>query len=254
MADDPDARVRLRVAVALGGLDTDAAREALARLAARDGDSPWAASAILGGVGADPLRFLSTLAARQPGWLTSTTPVQARFLSGLAQRIGERGIPAEVDSLIARANGARDGAAAFAMLGGLARGQSRLKSPFLSWTGPESRRFPEARDLAGDPDRPAWARVMALELLLATRPADARALLAPMLEPEQSLELQVSAARGVTRAADPSLVSTLFERWDRYALGTRRVLLASLSGSVAPALRLLDAVAEGRIIPNSLDR
>ena len=156
LADDPDARVRLRAAVALGGLDTDAAREALARLAARDGDSPWAASAILGGVGADPLRFLSTLAARQPAWLTSPTPVQARFLSGLAELIGERGIPAEVDSLIARANGARDGAAAFAMLGGLARGQSRLKSPRLTWTGPESKRFPEARDAARDPDRPAW--------------------------------------------------------------------------------------------------
>ncbi len=253
LADDPDPRVRLRAAVALAGLDTDAAREALARLAARDGDSPWVASAILGGVGADPLRFLSTLAARQPAWLASPTPTQARFLSGLAEWVGARGIPAEVDSLITRANGAPNGAAAFAMLVGLSRGQSRLESPRLTWTGPESKRFPEALDAARDPDRPAWARVLALELLLATRPADTRALLPPLLEPDQPLEIQVAAARGVARAADPALVSALFERWDRYALGTRRVLLGSLSGSVALAPRLVDAVADGRLTPGEID-
>lgn len=253
LADDPDARVRLRAAVALAGLDADAAREALARLAARDGDSPWAASAILDGVGANPMQFLSTLATRQPAWLTNPTPVQARFLSGLAERIGARGIPAEVDSLITRANGARDGAAAFAMLAGLARGQARLKSPRLSWTGPESTRFPEALSAARDPDRPVWRRVLALELLLATRPADTRALLPSLLEPDQPLELQAAAARGVTRAADPALVSALFERWDRYALGTRRVLLVSLSGSAPLALRLVDAVAEGRLSAAEID-
>ena len=70
LANDPDARVRLRVAVALGGLDTDAAREALAHLAARDGDSPWAASAILGGVLERTRRVSSRPSpARKPDWL-----------------------------------------------------------------------------------------------------------------------------------------------------------------------------------------
>src|SRR5262249_48200541 len=51
LIDDPDARVRLRAAVVLADIDTDNAREALARLTTRDADSPWTASAILGGVG-----------------------------------------------------------------------------------------------------------------------------------------------------------------------------------------------------------
>jgi putative membrane-bound dehydrogenase-like protein len=253
LADDPDVRVRLHAAVALADIDTDAAREALARLAARDADSPWTASVILGGVGANPARFLSTLASRQPAWLTNTTSAQARFLSRLADLIGSRGDPAEIDSLIAQANGARDEAAAFALLEGLAQGQSRVKSPRLTWKGPEANRLPDARVAARDPSRPAWLRVRALDLLLTTRLADARSLLPPLLEPDQPLELQAAAARGVMRAADPALVSALFERWDRYAFGTRRVLLGSLSGTVPTALRLIDAVGKGQIAAAEID-
>src|SRR5262249_18036669 len=158
------------------------------------------------------VRFLSILVSRQPAWLSNPTPAQARFLSRLAGLIGARGDAAGIDLLITEANGARDEAAAFALLGGLAQGESRVKSPRLTWKGAESMRLPEARAAAREPGRPVWLRVLALELLLMTRLADARTLLPSLLEPDQPPELQAAAARGVTRAADPALVSALFER------------------------------------------
>ena len=47
LADDPEARVRFRVALLLGNWDDHRAGEALARLARRDGQDPWMRAAIL---------------------------------------------------------------------------------------------------------------------------------------------------------------------------------------------------------------
>ena len=88
LAEDPDARVRLRAAVALSGNQSDVAETALARIAARDAESPWTAAAILNAVAPRPLRFLDVLAAREPGWLTDTSPQQALFLVRLGELIG----------------------------------------------------------------------------------------------------------------------------------------------------------------------
>ena len=47
LADDPEARVRFRVALLLGDWDDHRAGEALARLARRDGNDRWMRAAIL---------------------------------------------------------------------------------------------------------------------------------------------------------------------------------------------------------------
>lgn len=251
LADDRDVRVRLRAAVALAGVDTDSAREALARIAARDGDSPWAASAILGGVGENPSRFLDTLADRQPAWLNAPTSAQARFLTRLAALIGERNDGPEIETLLDRVAGTPGEPAAFALLQGLSQGQVRLKTPRLDWTGAGVKKVEPVLAAAGpaasDPSRPAWVRGLALELLLAVRPAASRPLLAALLEPDQPTELQAVAAHGVARAADPTLVATLFEGWDRYALAARRVMIGGFASTTDLAGRLLTAVEKGEV-------
>jgi putative heme-binding domain-containing protein len=78
-------------------------------------------------------------------------------------------------------------------------------------------------------------------------------LMAPLLEPDQPTELQSASARGVARVADPALVVTLFERWDRYSLSTRRVLLGSLTCTAPLANRLLDAVRSGQVSAAEID-
>lgn len=263
LADDPEVRVRLRAAVALAGVDTEPAREALAKLAARDGDSPWIASAILGGVGDHPSRFLGTLATRQPAWLTAPTSAQARLLTRLAALIAGREPGAdpngELDALLDRVAGADPSGevASFALLHGVVQGQARLKTPRVDWSGPGSKRleriFEAAGPMASDPQRPAWVRTLALELLLAVRPAAARPRLGALLEPDQPAELQAAAAQGVARAQDQALVASLFEGWDRYALATRRVLLGALASTTELAAPLLDAVEAGQVPAAEID-
>jgi len=257
LADDPDERVRLRVAVALAGVDTDAARDALARVAACDAGSRWAEAAVLDGAARNPARFLRTVSTRQPAWFTAPSRVQAQFFDRLAAEVGAGNVGPDVDRLVDKAVGAGSEAAAFAMLGGLARGQSiaRAQRPFAE--GPEAERvgrvLTSAAVAARDETRPPWVRGHALELLLAARPAVARELLPDLLAVEQPVELQRAAARGVAKAADPALVTSLCERWDRYTVGTRRLLLASFSASVPVAGRLLDAVGQGRISAGEVD-
>jgi putative membrane-bound dehydrogenase-like protein len=264
LADDFDPRVRLRSAVALSTLDSDAAREALARLAARDAESPWTALAILSGLGSKPLDFLTTLFALQPAWQNDPTPAQARFLSRLSAVIGARNDAPEIAAVLRRSTEARGEAAAFAMLEGLARGQARVEAPKLSWGGPApgplraavgraERVRDAARAAAIDDARPAWLRVLALDLLLETRSPEARGLICSLLEPGQPAELQTAAARGLARVNDPALADALFDGWDRRAMATRRVLLGALVSTPALADRLVEAVKTGSVPAAEVD-
>ncbi|GAC1474130.1 MAG: c-type cytochrome [Isosphaeraceae bacterium] len=251
LVNDPEIRVRLRTAAALSGLDDAEARDAEARIADRDADSPWITSAILGGLADRLPPFVDALAARQPSWMGDPTPAQARFLGSLARQIGARDDEAEIASLLDRIAGAPGEPAAFALLHGLNAGKARRSK------GPARDRVQRVRQAAllsaRSDDRPAWVRVLALDVVLDDPGQDAIPLIPSLLDPARPVELQTAAARGVARVADSSLADTLLERWDRYALGTRRVLLGSLAGSVALAGRLVEAIDRGTVAASEID-
>ncbi len=262
LAADADARVRLRAAVALGGVDSDAAREALARVAAHDADSPWTAAAVLNAVAPEPGRFLATLAARQPAWLADTNPQQAAFLARLGELIGSAAGKSHVVAALERAVSAGAEPAAFALVEGLALGQSRAAAQALDWPAlagaPEQvRRAVErlrkaATATARDGARPPWVRSRAFALLLAVRDPSLKDLIPALLDASQSPELQKAAARAVAVVGDRTLADVLFTRWDAMTLSTRRVLLEVLTGSVPLAERLVEAVAGGAVAASEL--
>jgi putative membrane-bound dehydrogenase-like protein len=264
LATDPDPRVRLRAAVALGGLASKPARAALAGVADRDAGSSWTSLAVLCGLGESPTEFLATLAARYPSWLTSPGPEQARFLARLAAVIGARGREPEIVATLGRISDAPGEAAAIALLDGLARGQGRLKSPRLTWNAPQpgqlgsaltrvERVRTAAAAVARADDRPAWLRVTALDLLLETRSSTLLDLVPVLLDPRQPADLQTAAARAVARADDPALAGAVLEDWDRRSLMTRRVLLASFVTSPPLAERMIEAVERGRVPASEID-
>ncbi len=259
LAEDSDPRVRLRAAIALATVGDGPAREALARVAARDADSPWTATAILGGLGADPLPFLEILSAGQNAWLSEPSADQARFLENLAVAVGIRGEAAEIAALFARIRDTPGEGAAFALLHGLAGGQARVSKKFLDGTeGAGARESLKPTLLAASEtlisrDRPDWLRVLALGVLLDVRDPRAGAAVAELLDPSQPTSVQAAAAGAVARLDDPRLASDLLQGWDRYALVSRRALLGSLSSSPRLAATLIEAVESGTVAAAELD-
>ena len=61
LADDADQRVRLQAALSLGELNGDRALDALAKLAAEQGDDPWFATAIISGASKSADRLIDKL-------------------------------------------------------------------------------------------------------------------------------------------------------------------------------------------------
>ncbi|MFO0954337.1 MAG: c-type cytochrome, partial [Isosphaeraceae bacterium] len=260
LADDPDARVRLRAAEALGLFRGDQAREALGRIAARDAESPWTSAAVLASVGPDPGQFLERLAASQPVWLTASSPAQAEFLARLAARIGAGGqLEAHLSAIAAvvvAGNASRGAPAAFALLQGWADG--RNMQPDLDQMPEALRRevaavLARAAKSAADPAAPAWIRLRALAALLATRDPAAKSVVPALLAADQPAEVQAAAALGLARLGDPALADDLLARWDGLAVSTRRVLLGVLCESPALTGRLVTAVEKNVVAVSELD-
>ena len=262
LANDADDRVRLRAAVALGGVDSDAARAALARIAAHDAESPWTAAAILNAVAPRPVQFLDVLATREPAWLADTNSQQAAFLARLGELIGSAAAKSEVAAALERAVSAPARSAAFALVEGLAEGQARAGTRALDWPAlqglPMHLRTEIAKlrqDAAGavsDGTRPSWVRARAFALLLAVRDPALKDLIPTLLDVAQPADLQMVAARAVAVVEDRSLTDAVFAHWDTLSLSTRRILLEVLTGSVPLAERLVDAVAGGAVAATEL--
>jgi putative heme-binding domain-containing protein len=254
----------LRLACVLVALESDAARAALADLAERDGDSPWASAAILSGLRERPLPFLNILSNRRPAWFKAPTPPQVRFLTRLAELVGVQNRESALKALLNEMAGAGSEAARFALLDGLAKGQARSRNPLIAWSGPSSELLRDgvsriepvrtsARAMVKNEQAASWLRVLALEVLLDTRDRATPAVYPLLLEARQPAELQSAAARGVAATGDIGLVDRVLETWDQHALSTRRILLSSLVSTVPLATRLVEAIASGTVSPAELD-
>lgn len=255
LTDDPDERVRLRVALALAPRDTEPARQAVARIATRDAGSSWTVAAILDALGPQPAQLLASLTRLDPSWLASPTPAQARFLVRLAEEIGSAPDEAEIQGTLDRIAAARSEIAAFALLLGLERGHARTppRARLTHDHDPAARVLSAARTAALSGDRPVPVRTLAFELLEAARPADAQALVLPLLEPSEPLDVQAAAAQALGRRADGATVAAVIERWDRLALATRRRLLGVLASQASMADPLVAAVRDRKIDPVEID-
>ncbi len=197
------------------------------------------------GVSREPSRFLQLLATRLPDWLNAPTAAQARFLSRLTERISVKGRDSEIQAALALAQTAQGDAAAFAIMLGLSRGKIEMRD--------RAERIRDAAPLvARDTARPVWIRVLALETAMAIHPRAASAALDALASIEP-MELQFAAARGLANVGDAATFDTLLNRWDSYALATRRTLLGVLVATPATASHLLDAVENEQISASEID-
>src|SRR5581483_10834 len=99
LSDDADARVRFRVALALGDGDTTDPRAiaALARIARRDAANRWIRTAVLSSCGSTADRLFVELATRSP---SPPGGDSSDFLKPLVEVVGARNRPDEIGRVL----------------------------------------------------------------------------------------------------------------------------------------------------------
>jgi putative membrane-bound dehydrogenase-like protein len=276
MVDDPDAKVRLQLALSLGASQAPPALGALARLARRDGNDPWMRAAILSSV--------PTRAAHLAGVLAHEHEAGSgdRLLTPLAAVTGARNQVQEVAALLEMTSlltGDQATPRQRALLAGLAEGLGRVHThPALPEVGRKAlerlltRAPAEVRQVvlpitgllrlrdsevirsaraaavrtALDAGRPLAERLAALDLMTDAAPAELEPLHA-LLSPQQPVDLQTAAVRVLGSAPGTNVVHFLLKEWPRYTPRVQTAVLDAVCGRQDRLPLLLDAI-EKRVV------
>ncbi|MFO0909198.1 MAG: PVC-type heme-binding CxxCH protein [Isosphaeraceae bacterium] len=260
LADDDALRVRLQIALVLSGSDQDAARSALARIAARDADSTWTLEAIIGSPRFDPAAFLASIEAT-PRWFEGPTEAQSDFLRRIAGRLGQNADRPKLERLAKLVERYPASPGSLALLQGLAESSTGRR-----WYGRQTLTESDAqlRPLfqgavasallaATSRVQPASVRARALAVVIGVRDPAAAQVTLDLLASDQPAEVQTVAARGVAVLADLKLAGAVLDRWDGLTIATRRILVGALTSSPALASRLIEAVERGGVSPAEVD-
>jgi putative membrane-bound dehydrogenase-like protein len=279
MADDPQPKVRLQLALSLGAARAPSALKALVRLARHDGNDPWMRAAILSSV-ATRSAHLARLLAEAPGR-------GAQLLEPLAAATGARCDPDEVAALLDVTSQLTSDPATGRqrhLLHGLAQGLARSRThPALPAPGRQGlerlmntasadvRR--EALHIAGllqlkdsatvrsaraaavrtalDAGRPLAERLAALDLLSDAAP-DKLKPLHELLDARQPVEIQTAAVRALASSGGTEVVGLLLKEWPRYTPRVQTAVLDALFSRQDRLPLLLDAVERRVVDPASL--
>lgn len=259
-SEDPDARVRLATALALGPVEDPAAVPALARIAARDGQDRWARAAVLSAIGTRMESFraaLHALPSEHRGALAVVTehlgrvfgagasPEDCReYLRPLLEEEGDFAgrIPAVLgllDGFGARPEGRaeRGHDVVERVLGSFARDGGVVIERF----------FAAAAERASDDRASKAERLNAIALLGYADYERAAPVLGRLLDARQPPEVQLQAVRAIERTGDPRGAAQLVarENWERYTPRIREAVLATLGSKPAFIAVLFDAIKQG---------
>src|SRR5262249_21864239 len=129
---DPEVRVRLQAAIALGNRQEPFALRALVQTAARDAGDEWMRLAVLSGLRETAWPFLKELVQAQPRLVDQPAPGEAALVAGVAAIIGVRHRTDEIHDILTLAAHFQSGQTArppWALLSGLAEGMARTGHP-----------------------------------------------------------------------------------------------------------------------------
>jgi putative membrane-bound dehydrogenase-like protein len=273
LADDPDARVRMRVALALGETADTRGIGALAALARRDGAQPWMRAAILSSVRERASAFLrafldspasspaaKALVMQDAGHLIGAAESRERCLDLIAQiadpaadpttgASAKAGLSWQPAALLGIAQGLRtrgpgtDGRSAFMTL--------------LTGDSPDVRAARTRVDamlsrttaLALDAQAPSDQRLAAIALLGHTDAATSADALVRLLAPQHPADLQAAGVRAIVQLRDAAAAARLVEtaRWQSYTAQLREAVLSALIADDLQVPVLLDAVDRGAV-------
>lgn len=263
LAEDPDARVRMGSALALGSSTDPRVIPALAKIAIRDGADRWTRVAVLSGIGTRTPQFLDELARAEPrlpqGFAavmedlgriigaSSPADVCRQFMLRMLTHEGE--LVWRIPSLLGLAEGMR-GRTEFKT-----KGLTGLFTQLLGDNPSEGEDlelfFRQTAKLAMNEDVPARTRAHAVALLAYGGYTAGSEVVATLLSSSQPREVQLQAMRtidawGDRRGAD---VLTLRENWVRYTPQLRETAIAALVSKPSMTPALFAALKNGTLTP-----
>ncbi|MES2696268.1 MAG: PVC-type heme-binding CxxCH protein [Verrucomicrobiota bacterium] len=258
-AGDTDARVRFLAALALGSIEGQAAVDALAAIAARDGEDKWTRAAVLSGIGSRMAEFLRALQARR----SENPKAFAVMMEHLGRVFGAGAMPEACRELMAQMlTGEGDLSWRLSTVLGViegyrARGGGKAaasKDPMVELLGPEGRKAAKARTFfeaaaarAVDSAAPTGERGSAVSLLGYTDFDFAGEKLGALLDARQPPELQLQAVRALERIGDARGGALLIakDNWSRFTPQIREAAIATLTSKPALIDVLFGAVKAG---------
>jgi putative membrane-bound dehydrogenase-like protein len=263
LADDPDDRVRLRVALALGETQDPRSVRALASIARRDGADRWTRAAVLSSVRERSDEFLRAFVDAPP----SSPTVRAAVMQDLGQLFGA-GQPVErcLDLILQIAEPSTDFGWQPAALSGVAEGLRARglgrdgRSALMALLFSDSAQAQSARHrveailsrsaaMALDDKAPADRRLAAIGLMGHTDHVTSGKTLENLLAHRHPSEIQVAAVRALSQLPDAGAAASLVEsgRWRGFTPQVREAVLSVLMSEERGIPILLDALEKGVI-------
>jgi putative membrane-bound dehydrogenase-like protein len=256
LADDPEARVRFRLALLLGNWDDPRAGEALAKLARRDGKDSWMRAAILCSamphVPALLGGLLGSAGAAEP------PPEMVEPLLALAGALPGGGLSEAAVRSIGRpaGQGGRFAPWQFSALAGLLSARERARKPLaIDLDQPFAELWESARQLIEDDAADVAERLAAISLLRhsAAREARDRQRLAALLRPREAVAIQLAAVASLARVNDPNVADLLLAGWKGDSPAIRGAVLDALLSRREWTGALLSALESGQVATAEID-
>ena len=279
LQDDPDAHVRLQLALSLGQAGNAQAIATLVKLAQKDGDLTWMPAAILSSMTETPDEFIS-------GLLQESDPSSSSegLLRSLAATTGAKRDAAEVDRVLALAGQGKPEAAA-PLLRGLLEGLERSSAKPMTlpqgadnlaqWiagnddeqrelalsisrqlgqeTTPAIRKvFAEAATKATDPNVALPLRLAAMKLLRSCDTKNFAPALAAVLQPQHPDALQLAAIESAEPHTSNIVGETMVNAWSQSTPSIQSEILNALLEREDRLPQVLQAVESSQIPASAL--
>jgi putative membrane-bound dehydrogenase-like protein len=268
LSNDPDPRVRLHAALALGAVDDPRSIAVLAAIARRDGADRWIRAAVLSSLRSRTGAFLEVFA----GAPAAAPAVQAAVMQDLGRLLGASGSAEQCLAFVADVSdpGAEltwQPAALAGVAAGLRSraGGSNTQSALMTLVSADTPTARAARDRLVTMLRRAgpftmleaapWEqRLAAIELLGQGEWPVSGPTLIRLLEPQRPVPIQIAAVRAVGQVRDDASAATLLapSRWTGYTPQVRDAVLTTVLSDDRLVSALLDAVARHDISASAL--
>ncbi len=287
MGSDPDARVRLQVALTVGAIEDPRVAEVLLAILRRDVEYQWSRDAVLAGLAVEPGVALEALLASGDPFVREVTDAKRDVTRRLASVVGSRDNLGPVSSLVSMAGGSRlapgwraalldglaDGLGRVSEVAGVeasiraaleraidsgstpvVRGALRVASSLgVQDTGAQDRAMTQARIRVLDASLSVSERIEEVELLGLGSYAQVGESLLGLMEPRHPLELQVGAARAFARLADDATGGEVLARWRRYGPQVKAIAIDMLLRRVTFHELLISALESGDLNSGELN-
>ncbi|MFN7140370.1 MAG: HEAT repeat domain-containing protein, partial [Limisphaerales bacterium] len=272
MANDKDAKVRFRVALALGEMPNPEIIPPLVTIALKDAEDQWTRAAVLSSIGSHPREFLQKIMPEVAG----LKDPGAEKLDGLMSLFSDLGrslrneSPLSTLREITRSEKESDVAWQIALLHGFADGLRTSKSdwqqvhsPLMSVVQVDSSTTPQriaklfnrAGEMAADDGISTEQRLAAIGLLSHASFEEVGSGLQKLIDPRQPAEIQIAAVRALAQMPEPEAAGVLVKRdnWRGYTQSVKDSVLGVMTAQPKLLGILFTAIEQGDISAMSIN-